>query len=125
VARRGLILAVVLAMAAYGGWHYFVQTLSLSQVVGGSSSVQTRLIAHFLDFDTGLTRYDMAHLRRKSVEWEVRRTEISIMTDSAVRQGAEQEFALEILSDPSVKKINRRLLSGVASVFDFVKLVSP
>jgi hypothetical protein len=65
--RNLILISTVILVAAGGIYNYFGATLSLSDITGKSNNSFVNFGLRLIDFDTGLTRYDVANLKKNQV----------------------------------------------------------
>jgi hypothetical protein len=106
---RLIVLGFFFVLAGWGGWFYFGQTLRLTQVVGQQTAPLAMLAVNLMDFDTGLTRYDVSVLEGKANYWRLRIRQIELMTDSQQQQASAILFK-EICSEPAALKLIQKVL---------------
>ena len=102
-----LIALIILAVTYY---YFFISTLSISQIVGKQGSAQSTIILNLFDFDTGLTRYDMYRLAQKSDYWNMRIRQVNSIQDPNRRNIENEKLLAEMMEDPVLKKITRKVL---------------
>jgi len=111
------LVPVVLALLALSAWRYFYDTLSFSELVGKQQNAKVSIMVNLFDFDTSLTRYDVARLKQRSRYWERRINEVHAIQDPAKRQVENEKLLAEMLEDPSIKKIANKTLGISKDVF--------
>lgn len=106
----GIIAGTFLLVAVgAGGWYYCAETLMLSEIVGDNIAPGEAVLVNLFDFDTGLTRYDLHNLKSKSAYWDKRMEEISTIQDPLRMQAESDMLLAEMMKDPSMKKIMRKV----------------
>ncbi len=124
--RTVIMIALSTLLVVGTSWLYYfrLDTLTLSEVLEKSENPYESFLRSDLDFDTGLTRYDIRILKTKREHWSVRfenlgdivnydeyNRELSIMID-------------EMKKDPQMKKvanlINQR---GMLLVYTVLELI--
>ncbi len=119
-----VIFVLFLSGAGYSYYHYFQETLMLSEIVGQSSNPTANLLVGIFDFDTGLTRYDVYHLSGKSKEWLARMEKINRIPDLNERQRQTERLYAEMLQDNSFKKVAQKLFGlGMNTVKLFLQVI--
>jgi len=119
-----IIAILIIAAISYGYYYYFVQTLRLSDIVGPLNNPIASFVVNLVDFDTGLTRYDLHRLSQKAPYWNQRIQQIQAMPPSIEKEKAQQELTNEMMADPSMSKIVRKLASfGFGALETFVKSI--
>ncbi len=104
-----LVVCLIVASGGTGYYYGFERTLMLSEIVGSSDDPTVELAVTLFDFDTGLTRYDLYHLSRRAPEWSSRMEEIDAMEDWEERQRQQHLLTAEMMRDPSMKKVMKKL----------------
>jgi len=105
------IVMVVALLALIGfAYYFFIDTLSIADIIGSTGNNTADIFINLFDFDTGVTRYEMHQLQTKSPEWNRRMDEISRISDPEVRQAENEKLVSEMMRDPSFKKLAQRLL---------------
>jgi hypothetical protein len=119
-----IALSTLLVVGTSWLYYFRLDTLTLSEVLEKSENPYESFLRSDLDFDTGLTRYDIRILKTKREHWSVRfenlgdivnydeyNRELSIMID-------------EMKKDPQMKKvanlINQR---GMLLVYTVLELI--
>jgi hypothetical protein len=117
------VSAVLLGSIFY--WFYFIDTLKLSQITGKPANPIASIFINVIDFDTGLTRYDIANLSGKSEYWKRRIQEVNAIQDPERKNIANTKLLAEMMDDPSMKKIMKKLagfgMDAVSSILQAVK----
>ena len=117
-------LLVLLCMGGYFYYYYFIQTLSLSDIMGKTNVPMVDIFVSLLDFDTGLTRYDIHNLSQKSDYWNMRMRQVESVQDPRSRQVEQEKLVAELLQDPALKKIVRKILGfGTKSAFGILQAI--
>lgn len=106
--RAVLIIAAIL-FGGFIGWYFFMDTLTLSQITGKSDNPLASVFVDMIDFDTGLTRYDLYNLSRKNDYWQRRMGEVAAIQDPENRNTENEKLFAEIMEDPSIKKIIQKI----------------
>ena len=120
-----LLIVIVLSGGGYSYNHYFRETQMFSKIVGNNTNPATNLLIGLFDFDTGLTRYDVYHLAKKSKGWLDRFEQIKHISNSRQQQKEMAKLMSEMLRDSSFKKIAQKLLSiGEDTVWFFLKALT-
>ena len=114
--KRIVVLIATGALLAIAGisYYYFVATLSLSDIVGNTSSPIANLGLRLFDFDTGLTRYDIVNLKQKSPYWAKRIKEVESIYNANEKSQENARLIEEMLADPTMQKIARKF--GVGNI---------
>ena len=106
-----LYLAPTVFIVGFVVIHFFVETLSLSEITGRPTSPQDRILVSMFDFDTGATRYEIFVLKRKIPEWEKRNSEISKIKDKQKKQYELENLQAEMLENPIIRNNVERTLT--------------
>ncbi len=116
----GLIILIIAVSASY--YYFFVDTLKVSEIVGQTNDPAMDIFVNLFDFDTGLTRWDLYNLARKSDYWDRRINEVESIPDPYLRDRERQKLVAEMMRDPAFKKINRKLFGfGGKAAYLFLK----
>lgn len=122
------IVALVMAAGVPAGsfyWYYFEDTLMLTEIVKQPDTPKMSIILNLVDFDTGLTRYDLHNLAEKAPYWENRMREVNSIRDPQRRAYEEDRLMAEMMQDPSFKKIAKKLLGfGLNSALAILQAVT-
>ena len=122
--RLAIIVILVVAAGAYGYYYYFVQTLRLSDIVGPLNSPAVSFLAKLVDFDTGLTRYDLHRLSEKAPYWNQQIQRIEAMPPGIEKEKAQQELINEMMTDPAMSKVVTKIASfGFGALQSLVKSI--
>jgi len=108
--KKGIISIVFACVIIFFCWFYFVKTLSLTDITGMPSNPVAGLFASFVDFDTGLTRYDIHNLSNKNDYWQRRIREVMAIQNPQQRNIENEKLLAEMLEDPSIKKIAKKIM---------------
>jgi len=109
--NKGVILFIaIIVVTIFLYWYFFIDTLSLTKITGQPKNPITTIFVNLLDFDTGLTRYDVYNLANKSDYWERRIREVNSIRNPQQREIANNNLLAEMMQDPSIKKIAKKLL---------------
>jgi len=108
--RTNLILiVVVLIIIISGGYFYYrhnyVETVMLSEIVGHTDNDLVNIFVNLGDFDTGLTRHDINHLKSNKDYWIDRIKEVEATTDPQLREDANIKLLADMMEDPTMKKV--------------------
>ena len=104
-----LCFIVISVLTSIGYYHFCGRTLMLSEVVGKSSDPKITIVVNLIDFDTGLTRYDLYHLRSRLVYWQGRIRQVEYVQDNSRRQYETEKLLAEMMQDPDMKNIIRKV----------------
>lgn len=111
-------------MLSFSYYHFFVDTLTISEIVGSTNNPTTDVLINLFDFDTGLTRYDIYHLKSKSDYWNMRMREVSSIQDPRARAIENEKLMAEMMRDTSMKKIVRKIFAfGGKSVMAILEAI--
>jgi len=119
------VVPVVLALIAFAVWRQYFDTLSFSELVGKQQNAKVSIFMNLFDFDTSLTRHDVARLQKRASYWERRIDEVNRIQDPAKWQVENEKLLAEMLEDPSIKKIAHKTL-GISkdAFFGTIKAIS-
>jgi hypothetical protein len=106
-----VISLTLLSSAGFGYQRYFEETLMLSEIVGETKDPKLEILVNLFDFDTGLTRYDIYNLSKKSEYWEMRMRQVLSVQDPQRREMENEKLLAEMMRDPTMKRIVRQLLA--------------
>jgi hypothetical protein len=106
--KRILFIGVSL-LTAFLYWYFFVDTLRLTQIAGKPENPYASIFVNIIDFNTGLTRYDIYNLSRKNDYWQRRVREVTAIQDPDKRNLENAKLLAEMMEDPSIKKIAGKL----------------
>ena len=99
-------LVVLTLIGAYFSYrYYYVETLNLSEIVGHTDNPLANLAINFMDFDTGLTRNDLIHLKSNKDYWIDRIKEVDAIQDQDRKMQAGTQLLSDMMEDPTLKKI--------------------
>ena len=117
--NKGLITFISFLLVAIFLFYYiFIDTLTISQVVGPTNDPRADIFINLFDFDSGLTRWDLYNLASKSDYWNARMQQVRSIQDPRLRELENEKLMAEMMRDPSMKKIARKLLGfGGKSAF--------
>ena len=80
---------------------------------------------NLLDFDTGLTRYDVYCLQKKTKVWEQRKKYIYSIQDPNLQKRENDKLLAEMMQDPGFKKIAQKVFGfGAKGAFETAKILS-
>lgn len=102
-----IIVALLILVGAY--YYYLIDTLSISQILGKQNNPKATIVINLLDFDTGLTRYDIYRLNHKGDYWDRRVREVNSIRDPNRRNIENEKLLAEMMEDPSLKKIAKKM----------------
>ena len=117
-----IVLIAVASLGIYFGYqYYYVQTLSLSEIVGKTDDSLTNIAVNFLDFDTGLTRNDIRQLKNNKDYWIGRINEVERIQNPDQKMEANTKLLSDMMDDPTMKKICKLIASlGFGFVLNFL-----
>jgi len=122
--KKGIIALILLVSASAAYYYFFVDTLTVSEIVGETNDPTVDIFVNLFDFDTGLTRWDLYNLARKSDYWDRRINEVESIPDPYLRDRERQKLVAEMMRDPAFKKISRKLFGfGGKGAYLFLKAV--
>lgn len=121
--NKGLVITIAVGViVGLLYWYFFVDTLSLTEVTGQPENPVATIFVNLIDFDTGLTRYDIYNLASKSDYWEMRINQVNSIRNIQQREIENQKLLAEMMQDPSLKKIAKKLLGlGTDSAIAILK----
>jgi hypothetical protein len=105
-----LTVIILVCLTAFGYYYFFVDTLKLSQIAGKPNSPLASIFVNLIDFDTGLTRYDIYNLSRKRDYWQRRIQDVMAIQNYEQRNIENEKLLAEMMEDPSIKKIAKKLI---------------
>ena len=119
--KKNLIIIIILGCGlSVGGYYYYqhnyVETLMLSEIVGHSDNPAINIVVTMADFDTGLTRNDIKHLKDNKDYWIARIKEVDAIGDSDLKNQASLKLLSDMMEDPALKKISSGILNLGADV---------
>lgn len=118
----GIVTATLLGLSF---WYFFIDTLTISELSGKNVSPRASIFINLFDFDTGLSRYDIYNLKTKSVYWEKRIQEVTSIKNPKRREVEHEKLMAEMLQDPSMKKIVKKLFGlGTNTALTVLKAVT-
>jgi hypothetical protein len=122
------IIALVIAVGVPSGslyWYYFEDTLMLTEIIKEPENPRATIFLNLMDFDTGLTRYDIRNLASKSRHWEARIKEVEAIRDPQRRAFEQEKLMAEMMQDPSFKKIAKKVFAfGLDSALVIVQALT-
>ena len=122
---RLLITLIVICLIGYLIYFFFIDTLSFAQLSGDSNNPAATILLNLLDFDTGLTRFDVYRLQKKTKVWEQRKKFIYSIQEPALRKREYDKLVAEMMQDPGFKKIAQKVFGfGAKGAFETTKILS-
>lgn len=116
---------IALFLVGFGGWYYFIDTISLRELTGKPSGTIETILVNVFDFDTGLTRYDMYRLKGRAPYWDKRMKEVEGILDMRKRDEAQKILMAEMMEDPVLKKLTRGVLGfGAGAVLSLLRSIN-
>ena len=104
-----IIIALLAVCFIIGGYFYYrhnyVETVMLSEIVGHTDNDLVNIFVNLGDFDTGLTRHDINHLKSNKDYWIDRIKEVEATTDPQLREDANIKLLADMMEDPTMKKV--------------------
>ncbi len=120
-----IIIAIVGVLLLVFVWYFFIDRLTLSEIIGKEVSPKASIFINLFDFDTGLTRYDVYNLKSKSQYWERRMQDVASIQDPKMREIEHEELVVEMMQDPTMKKIAKKVFGfGTDFTLNILKAVS-
>jgi len=112
-----IFICIILALGI-GYYYFFIDTLRISEIIGKTRDPKTTIFVNLFDFNTGLTRYDIYSIVQKSDYWNDRIDKVLSIQDPILRNIEEEKLLAEMMQDPSLKKITRKVFGfgGKASL---------
>lgn len=111
-------------LAVFSYWYFFIDTLKLTQITGKPDNPYASIFVNIIDFDTGLTRYDVYNLSRKSNYWQSRIRDVSAIQDPQKREFENTKLLAEMMEDPSIKKIMKKFIGfGADAALSILKTI--
>ena len=122
---KKILIGIVIILIAFGTWYYFIDTLTMSQIVGDDVSQNVGMLVDMFDSDTEISRYNLNKLKFKVGKWKKRLQEIDRINDPTSRDTEREKVIGEIVSDPTVKKLMKPIpgfdKDAVMPLFDSIK----
>ena len=122
---KKILIGIVIILVAFGIWYYFIDTLTMSQIVGNDVSPNVDMLVNAFDFDTEISRYNFNKLKLKVGKWDKRLQKIDRINDPASRDTEREKVIGEIVSDPTVKKLMKHIpgfgKDAVMTIFEIIK----
>lgn len=116
---------IALFLVGFGGWYYFIDTLSLRELTGKPSGSIETILVNVFDIDTGLTRYDLYRLKGRVPYWDKRIKEVEGIQDLRKRDEEQKRLVAEMMEDPVLKKMTRGVLGfGAEAVFSLLRAIN-
>ena len=107
-----IVLASLLILAgSFYYYHTYVDTLMLSEIIGKSQNSVINISLSLFDFDTGLTRHDINHIKSSKDYWIKRINDVESINNAELKAQEYQKLVAEMLEDSSMKKICKGLLN--------------
>ena len=106
---RKITIIIVVVLLLFFVWYFFIDTLTLSEIIGKDVSPKASIFINLFDFDTGLTRYDIYNLKSKSQYWERRMQEVASIQDPKMREIEHERLVAEMMQDSTMKKIAKKV----------------
>lgn len=121
---KRILIGIVIILIAFGIWYYFIDTLTISQIVGDDVSQNVDMLVNAFDFDTEISRYNFNKLKFKVAKWDKGLQEINRINDPTNRDTEREKVIEEIVSDPTVKKLMKHIpdfgKDAVMTLFDII-----
>lgn len=106
--KRKILISLISISIILSGIFYFKyhsQTLMLSEIVGKTNNPAINVAIKLADFDTGLTKSDLEHLKKNKDYWLTKIKEVEAIQNPTLKQKASLELLDEMMEDPVLKKI--------------------
>ena len=118
------VIGLIFCVIAFSFWYFFIDTLTLSELIGEDVDSQASILINLFDFDTELTRYDVHNLESKTPYWEKRLQEVDSITDSRRKNREYEKLIAEMMKDPSMKKVIKKVSGfGIDAVLAILKVM--
>lgn len=121
---KKILIGIVVILVAFGIWYYFIDTLTMSQIVGDDVSQNVNMLVNAFDFDTEISRYNFNKLKFKVAKWDKRLQEIDRINDPTSRDTEREKVIGEIVSNSTVKKLMKHIpgfgKDSVMTLFDII-----
>ncbi len=105
-----LAILLLLVLAGFAYYHYCIDTLALSELVNKPTHPAAALMVTLLDFDTGITRWEVIRLKSKIKRWQQEEARISLIHDQERRTAELERLTADMLRDSTVNKIVKKVL---------------
>lgn len=126
---KKILIGIVIILIAFGIWYYFIDTLTISQIIGDDINQIISMLENLDDSDTmfadtEISRYNFNKLKFKVAKWNKGLQEIDRINDPTSRDTEREKVIEEIVSDPTVKKLMKHIPSfgkdAVMTLFDII-----
>ena len=94
----------------------------LSNLIGKSENKILNIGVKLFDFDTGLTRADISHIKNKVNYWEKRIIEVESYRNSPKYKEQSLLLIEEMMEDPVMNKMAKKF--GVSGIKEIYKILS-
>lgn len=119
-----LVVAVLIIAAIYGGYYFFIDTLSFQDITGSTNNSLLDIAISVIDFDTEVTRYDLWRFGRHSDYYERRMKEIDAIQDNSKRMSESEKLIAELAQEPAIKKMTHKAaLFGGKGALEIAKML--
>lgn len=88
----------------------------LSEIISKTDDNLTNIAVNLFDFDTGLTRHDINHLKNNKDYWIARIKEVEAIDDPDCKAKANTQLLSDMMDDPTLKKLTKIITSMGLSV---------
>ncbi|MBU1152563.1 hypothetical protein KKB84_01105 [bacterium] len=120
--KKGIVVIASVLILCFFYWYYFIDTLKLTEITGTPDNAVAGFFVNLINFDTGLTRYDIHNLSRKSEYWQKRINDVMSIQSPEKRNIENQKLLAEMMEDPSIKKIAKKFMSfGTEAVLSILQ----
>lgn len=102
---KKILFIVIVAALAGGVYYYFIDTQKFSEVTGKTGSRFTDSIVSLVDFDTGLTRYDVYRIKHRRGYWQAKMDKVAAIKDASQREIEYKKLMDEMKNDSTLKKL--------------------
>jgi hypothetical protein len=119
-----ILISTAIILVAGGLYYYFVATLSLSDIVGNTNSPIVNIGLRLIDFNTGLTRYDISNLKQKAPYWVNRMKEVDNIYNANEKSKESMRLMEEMTGDPTLRKIaNKFGIGDIKKIFSVISSI--
>lgn len=105
-----VFVSLLVLAGSFYYYHTYIDTLMLSEIIGKSQNSVINISLSLFDFDTGLTRHDINHIKSSKDYWIKRISEVDSINNAELKAQEYQKLVAEMLEDSSMKKICKGLL---------------
>jgi hypothetical protein len=121
---RSILIVFAILLGGFIYWYFFIDTLKLTQITGKSDNPLASIFINIIDFDTGLTRYDIHNLSRRHDYWQRRIGEVAAIQDLEKRNTENTKLLAEMMEDQSIKKIMNKMVGfGTDAILSILQAI--